>query len=874
MDEFQTVLVTHDFIGENEDEISLKKGEAVIVIEKDEEFQDGWWRGRNAHGEIGLFPMNYVSKASPVLSLEQKIGTLEDTLSAMQLSTNNKQTDTTTPTTTTNSSIVMTTTASSPPLSSTKSQRSSTYSNRSNMSTATSTNSNAKIGSASKHNLQQLIAASMRISTLRDSSPEEWTIQQVASWLDTVGFQDIVDSFKDQEITGDVLLELTQQSLKELGISTFGKRYKLHSAIQALRQEVLRSEQQSSNISSNQSESGQLYQHTQPHQQQHRRNGSFDDNSSLYNGGSTTGSMVYNRTGGFSGNGTFQQHQQQSESERRVLENLSNGKIHDMHRGNSINRTPSISAPLSNRPRVSNIPRSSTEYTFRQSSKSPPSYNNYGAQSSNNFSSIVKEGPSIDQIKSIRSSQLPQQNNTLPSFFRGSFLGGGGGSISGSSPGNGLFSLGGGTRNSVDMVAKRNTMNGNDGKPDMEGWLHKQGDRYKTWNKRWFVLRGPNLFYFKSPKDLRVKGIINLVGYSIIADESIHAGKYCFKMQHEVERTFYFYTNSEKTLKSWMRALMKVTISRNYAEPVLSSSSIATVSLETARRMRPRPPSMIMESNNEDSFSEAGSYHAMHTLSESQAYTSLMLGGSQSTLPPPPPVMRQSRSENLTSSSTPSIFRRPSQERQYHPLSPSSSISRHPFSASHEPAFLTNRDLNDNSINTFGRSLQQDTSTHGSNSSGHPHLSTVYDVPDENDEDLIDPQQEHITKLESTENIHDLEWKVSDYVAWANRYITNGPIQGLEQMRTGEPLIGLLEGLTGKTVRRQDNDKSKTPSMKALDTIVAVFRFMGREGITVDGSFTIKDVFGGDEGKIMVMLDAIKDWYESNNSKHEDILKP
>jgi hypothetical protein len=36
--------------------------------------------------------------------------------------------------------------------------------------------------------------------------------------------------------------------------------------------------------------------------------------------------------------------------------------------------------------------------------------------------------------------------------------------------------------------------------PDIEGWLHKQGDKYKTWNKRWFVLKGSNLFYFKSPK--------------------------------------------------------------------------------------------------------------------------------------------------------------------------------------------------------------------------------------------------------------------------------------------------------------------------------------------------------------------------------------
>lgn len=36
--------------------------------------------------------------------------------------------------------------------------------------------------------------------------------------------------------------------------------------------------------------------------------------------------------------------------------------------------------------------------------------------------------------------------------------------------------------------------------PDMEGWLYKQGDKYKNWNKRWFVLKANNLFYFKSPK--------------------------------------------------------------------------------------------------------------------------------------------------------------------------------------------------------------------------------------------------------------------------------------------------------------------------------------------------------------------------------------
>lgn len=52
------------------------------------------------------------------------------------------------------------------------------------------------------------------------------------------------------------------------------------------------------------------------------------------------------------------------------------------------------------------------------------------------------------------------------------------------------------SRTSLDSIAHQSAV---DVQPDMEGWLSKQGDKYKTWNRRWFVLKGPNLFYFKSP---------------------------------------------------------------------------------------------------------------------------------------------------------------------------------------------------------------------------------------------------------------------------------------------------------------------------------------------------------------------------------------
>lgn len=91
-----------------------------------------------------------------------------------------------------------------------------------------------------------------------------------------------------------------------------------------------------------------------------------------------------------------------------------------------------------------------------------------------------------------------------------------------------------------------------------------------------------------------MKGIINLRGYRVIPDESIQPGKYSFKAQHEEERTFYFYTDEESSMRAWMTSLMKATISRDLSAPVLSSRVIPTVSLEVARRMRPRPPSVLL----------------------------------------------------------------------------------------------------------------------------------------------------------------------------------------------------------------------------------------------------------------------------------------
>ncbi|TFK76404.1 Pkinase-domain-containing protein [Pluteus cervinus] len=65
-----------------------------------------------------------------------------------------------------------------------------------------------------------------------------WTDVHVARWLNDIKCSSHASTFKANDIRGDILLELDQVTLKEMGISSIGDRLRIVNAVKSLRQRV------------------------------------------------------------------------------------------------------------------------------------------------------------------------------------------------------------------------------------------------------------------------------------------------------------------------------------------------------------------------------------------------------------------------------------------------------------------------------------------------------------------------------------------------------------------------------------------------------------------------------------------------------------
>ncbi|KAI8075922.1 uncharacterized protein B0P05DRAFT_546934 [Gilbertella persicaria] len=753
------VYAIHNFEAENEDEINFSVGEPITVLEKDEKYLDGWWQGINVHGETGLFPMNYTSAQKPQQAQAQAQEQEQPEPEQQMLHPHQQP----------------------------------SYMPSPHLSLRSS-------GSTIEEEIDQALSqlqVSPNPGNIQSIKIELWDVEQVATWLRSVGLDSVAENFIDQEITGDILLDLNIDTLKELGITTFGKRYKIMQAITSLKEEGSSVEMKptpnaSVSTSAISRPASRKSIPTSLKRSNSQSGSSLDTSDALYQ--HPRKAPLPPGLDNADNVSMYSQHlSPQSRPQNDILRPISPQSLSSssVSRSNTFNTVSSggtfRSRELSPDPKGFKSPRR----VLSQKSQQSVEKENNNDWMMNNPPMMPSNTPTPST--STSTSKQPMQISTAHKLSVSPF---------------------------EEQTPRTSTTEAFQA-PEHEGWLHKQSDKYKTWNKRWFVLKGTNLFYFKSPKDVRMKGIINLRGYKIIVDETIHAGKYCFKAQHERERTFYFYTDSEESMRTWLKMLMKTTIARDFRAPVMSSNQISTVPLDVARRMRPRPPSVIMYKSQKQM--KVNNDPKMGMLPEVEEVTQT-----------PPELSMEDRSMSTPVPSRAQMSYKQTQESAIHPA------TTIPEAAPELPQYYPNFDPPEAILNE--------------------------------EEDLIDPQH-HSLPLDSSlsitssiSNNSDDEWSTAQYLDWVNSYLPAGKkaVDLSSAFRNGDTLIQLLEAISGKEVRRPPVQKGGSMSAMMLDNIVAAFKFMGREGVEVDGRYTLKDVFSGNEAKIIIMLQAIKVWADQN----------
>lgn len=90
---------------------------------------------------------------------------------------------------------------------------------------------------------------------------------------------------------------------------------------------------------------------------------------------------------------------------------------------------------------------------------------------------------------------------------------------------------------------------------DKEGWLLKRGEVNKSFQRRYFVLKGNLLFYFEKKTEKDPSGVIILEGCTIELAE--FEEQYAFKIVFHGagDRTYVMGADTQETMESWMKAL-------------------------------------------------------------------------------------------------------------------------------------------------------------------------------------------------------------------------------------------------------------------------------------------------------------------------------
>ena len=420
---------------------------------------------------------------------------------------------------------------------------------------------------------------------------DKWSVEKVIEWAASKGFDESIKSkLREHEISGDVLIEMDANSLKEIDIIAFGKRVKIANAIKELRRsvglEVSRDQTPVSASTRPTSETSSF---------QQINSGQFSGYPiDLNDEPSSRPPSFPQRTGSgllsHKASGTLEQTPEEPENEQ--AHNVIAGEKNEKHEKNSntANESPRASAATSLKRALSGSTSHSPVLQSPRSStgkkRTSESSNFFGVGKNNNRKPAPRYSGTSAGDESTTNS--PEEKTRKP-FSASRLLGpkrsirnlnnalsNGNSNRSSTSPitaaANSQFvdtvSISSDKRQSIVDITNFQEREGTAlqkiGKCDCKGWIKKRGERY-GWKMRYFVLKGSQLFYLKNENDSQLKGFIQLNGFRVFNDESnTNRNQYAFKIVHESEKDAHYFASEERSVvRDWMNALTKATIVRD-----------------------------------------------------------------------------------------------------------------------------------------------------------------------------------------------------------------------------------------------------------------------------------------------------------------------
>ncbi|XP_039994115.1 connector enhancer of kinase suppressor of ras 1 isoform X2 [Xiphias gladius] len=141
------------------------------------------------------------------------------------------------------------------------------------------------------------------------------------------------------------------------------------------------------------------------------------------------------------------------------------------------------------------------------------------------------------------------------------------------------------------------------GRPDCDGWLWKKRKESSVfiaqkWQRFWFVLKGPSLYWYTSQQDEKAEGLVNISSYNI-ESAGEHKRKYVFKMCHQRFQNFFFAADNVSDMSKWINCLITSIQKHNklHKGPDSEEECYSETESESERSPSPRRRNKKVQSN-------------------------------------------------------------------------------------------------------------------------------------------------------------------------------------------------------------------------------------------------------------------------------------